>query len=135
MKQRALMSTHRSTKDQLTPFALVGIVTTILHFIIVIFLVSLLHVSPLIANGIAFAISVNASFFGHKYYTFSHLPKKQKLRYPHFMFIAFLSFLLNELLYFLFLDYTVIDYRIALVLVIGIVAIFTFFASKYWACR
>lgn len=135
MKQRVLMSTPSSTKEQLTPFAIVGILITLLHFVIVIISVSILHIKPLIANVIAFAISVNASFLGHKYYTFARLPKKQKLRYPHFIFIACLSFLLNELLYFLFLGYTPLDYRVALVLVIALVAVFTFFSSKYWACR
>lgn len=123
------------TKKQLLPFAAVGILSTVIHIALVSVIVNLVLFKPLMANIIAYSLTVNISYLGHKYITFAGLDANKSLRLPHFLLISVTAFMLNEFLYFLFLHYTPINYFFSLIIVIGLVAIFTFFASKWWACR
>jgi putative flippase GtrA len=95
------MSALSKTKKQLLPFAAVGIVATTSHLLLVTLLVNFLLFEPLIANMIAYGITINISYFGHKYYTFAGLEANKTLRFPHFLLISITGFALNECLYFL----------------------------------
>lgn len=129
------MPTLSETQKQLIPFAAVGIISTVVHILLVTIMVNFLSLKPLTANIIAYTVTVNISYLGHKYITFAGLEANKSLRLPHFLLISVTAFILNEFLYFLFLQYTRINYFFSLVIVIGLVAIFTFVASKWWACR
>lgn len=129
------MKAFNSTRQQLLPFALVGLLSTSIHLGLVTLLVHFWQSKPLIANIFAYMVTVNISFLGHKHITFSKLGPDRQLRFPHYIFISLAAFLLNEFLYFLFLHFLPINYFVSLVLVIILVAIFTFIASKWWACR
>lgn len=119
---------------QLIRFVLVGITAMLIHWITVIALVPM-GLNPLTANIIAFSIAFFVSYSGHSYWTFltSHLT--HKYRFPRFFIIAVSSFIVNETIYFLLLRHTALDYRTALVIVLGSVSILTFIFSKAWAFR
>jgi putative flippase GtrA len=89
----------------------------------------------LVANIFGYLIAFNVSFFGHKYLTFSHLHNAKILSLPHFFLVVISGGILNETLYFLLLRYTHLNYMIALVLVLGSVAVYSFLMSRFWACR
>ncbi|CAM2927917.1 GtrA family protein [Legionella worsleiensis] len=105
------------------------------HIMSVLYLVARLDLKPLMANVIAFFIAFNFSFFGHKYLTFSKLQDQKQLSLPHFFLVAASAGVLNELLYFLLLQFTVLNYMIALVLVLGLVSVYSYILSRFWACR
>ncbi|MGH8353469.1 MAG: GtrA family protein [Pseudomonas sp.] len=113
-------------------FAVVGLSALMAHFLLVALLLVPLGVPPLVANVLAFLLAFQVSYWGHRLKTFDagHLPHGQTL--PRFFAVASLSFLLNEVLYFLLLRFTPLDYRIALLMVLFTVALVTFALSRAW---
>jgi putative flippase GtrA len=118
---------------QLARFGVVGVAAMAVHWLAVTILVPL-GLIPLIANVVAFAIAFNVSYLGHRNWTFAstnHHPTTLK----RFFGVALASFVLNEILYYLLLTFTALDYRIALAVVLIAVAALTFVLSRYWAFR
>lgn len=129
-----MISLPKATQ-QLVFFSGIGGTAALAHILIVLNCVQYLNIAPLIANIIAFSIAFNISYLGHKYLTFSQLSNEKQLSLPHFFLVASSAGIINELLYFIFLNYTSINYLTALVLDLGLVAIYSFLLSRYWACR
>ena len=129
------MITLPKPAQQLVFFSGIGGSAALAHLLIVLNLVSYLQIDPLVANIIAFFIAFNISYFGHKYLTFAEIENQKQLSLPHFFLVASSAGVLNELLYFLLLNYTAINYLLALTLVLGLVAVYSFFLSRFWACR
>ncbi|MBL7478408.1 GtrA family protein [Legionella bononiensis] len=113
----------------------IGATSAIVHILIVLNLVTYVQLNPLLANVFAFLIAFNISFLGHKYLTFSRLQDQKELSLPHFFLVAASAGILNESLYFLLLRFTQLNYLIALILVLGLVAVYSYLLSRFWACR
>lgn len=113
-------------------FGVIGSSALLVHFLLVTLLVPM-GLPPLLANVVAYLLAFQVSYWGHRQKTFAagHVSHWQTL--PRFFAVASLSFLLNEGLYFLLLHYTPLDYRMALLLVLGAVAVVTFLLSRAWA--
>lgn len=113
-------------------FASVGVTALLLHLLLVSLRVPL-GLAPLLANVLAYLVAFQVSYWGHRLKTFEagHLPHRQTL--PRFFAVASLSFLLNEALYFILLHATALDYRMALLMVLVMVARVTFILSRLWA--
>lgn len=120
---------------QILFFASIGASAALVHLLVVLNLVSQFTVEPLLANVLAFFIAFNVSYLGHKHLSFSQLDNHKQLSLPHFFLVASTAGLLNELLYFLLLKYTSIHYLAALIIVLGLVAVYSFLLSRFWACR
>jgi putative flippase GtrA len=129
------MITLPKATQQVLFFSTIGASAALAHILIVLGLVSNLNTPPLIANVIAFFIAFNISYFGHKYLTFSGLKDEKQLSLPHFFLVASSAGIINEFLYFILLKYTPLNYLIALILVLGLVAVYSFLLSRFWACR
>lgn len=114
-------------------FGIVGVSAMLAHFLLVAFILVPLGLPPLLANIVAFLLAFQISYWGHRHKTFQagHIPHRQAL--PRFFMVSCLSFCLNEAMYFVLLRFTVLDYRLALLIVLGSVAVFTFVLSKLWA--
>jgi putative flippase GtrA len=121
--------------NQLLFFLVIGCAAALTHILTVMHLVSYFKLEPLLANIIAFFIAFNISYLGHKYLTFSQIQEQKQLSLTHFFFVASSAGILNEFLYFFLLNYTTIHYLFALIVVLGLVAVYSFFLSRYWACR
>ncbi len=135
MRNRVLTTAALKLSHRLFFFAITGASAACVHLLIVLNLVASLSVPPLIANIIAFLIAFNVSFLGHKYMTFSRLQDAKQLSLPHFFLVASSAGILNEFLYYLFLKYSHLNYMIALIIVLGLVSIYSYFFSRFWACR
>jgi putative flippase GtrA len=116
-------------------YAAIGGLAALTHVFIVFQLVSRITMHPLIANIIGFLVAFNVSYFGHKHMTFSRLKDEKELRLMHFFLVACSAGLLNELLYFLILRFTSLNYILALLVVLGSVSIYSFLVARFWACR
>lgn len=118
---------------QLARFGVVGIAAMAVHWAVVAAIVPL-GVAPLLANVIAFAVAFNASYFGHRNWTFASRAS-HTATLPRFLGVALASFALNEALYAVLLARTALDYRSALLVVLIAVAALTFVLSRCWAFR
>ncbi|MDX1802484.1 MAG: GtrA family protein [Alcanivorax sp.] len=121
-------------KAQLGRFGVVGIAAMLVHWCTVAVIVPLGMV-PLLANVVAFLVAFQVSYWGHRHWTFEAADQQHRKTAPRFFAVAVASFLVNEAAYALLLQYTPLDYRVALVLVLGGVAGMTFLLSRHWAFR
>ncbi|STY28220.1 putative GtrA-like protein [Legionella wadsworthii] len=130
-----MTTTQLKFKYRILYFLGIGGFAALIHLFTVYNLVNYLQVQALIANVFAFLIAFNVSFLGHKYFTFSRLNNEKILSLPHFFLVAASAGIINETLYFLLLQFTQLHYLLALFLVLGIVSVYSFIISRYWACR
>lgn len=130
-----MMTTPLNLTRRLSYFTLIGASSASVHLLCVLSLVTFFQIPPLVANVLAFLLAFNVSFLGHRKFTFSKLQDLKRLRLPHFFLVAASAGLMNESLYYLLLQYTTLNYLFALVLVIGIMSIYSFLLSRFWACR
>nr|WP_316639273.1 GtrA family protein [uncultured Roseateles sp.] len=115
-------------------FGLMGAAAALVHLGLVWCLVARGGLAPLLANGAGFCAAFVVSFIGHHRRSFAaqHVPWRQAL--PRFLLVALLGFAANEALYALLLR-SGLDYRLALFLVLGLVAGMTWLLSRHWAFR
>jgi len=121
-------------KRQLFWFGVVGVSAMLVHLATVALVLVPLGVPPLLANCAGFQVS----HAGHRRFTFQDGSESASLSSAstsrlRFFGVALASFGINELLYALLLRYTTLDYRLALALVLVLVAALTFVLARNWA--
>ncbi len=114
-------------------FVMVGGTAAAVHFSVVLILVELFFSHPLIANLIAFCIAFFVSFSGQRLFTFSNTNKSIKQSLLPYLLISVTSFICNEILLSIGIYIFKIPYQIALIIVLILVAVGTYFSSKHWA--
>jgi putative flippase GtrA len=92
-----------------------------------------LGMAPLSANIVGFLFSFAWSFFGHARWTFPAQGRDVGAALWRFAIISLFSFALTEAAYAGVLEWTSIDYRLSLYLVIVTLALGKLVASKHWA--
>lgn len=120
---------------QVIRFGVVGVTALMVNWLVVAVLVPTLDMVPLLANVFAFLVAFQVSYWGHRSWTFNARTLRHSQTLPRFLVVSCSSFLINEFLYFLLLEFTVLDYRTALLIVLAIVAMSTFLLSRKWAFR
>ena len=118
---------------QLLRFAIIGILASACHFMVVYLLVSSFQIEALIANIFAFFIAFIISYLGHSLWTFSEIKHEHKSVIRKFFLVASIGFIFNEGGYFLLLSYTSLSYLTALLIILFLIPILTFILSKFWA--
>src|SRR5690554_101079 len=114
-------------------FIAVGVSALLTHWLVVILLVSAASLPPLVANVFAFLVAFNVCYFGHRHLTFNAGERSHRQTLPRFATVAASSFLVNEALYWLLLNFTPLRYDLAMLLVLGTVAGMTYLLGKFWA--
>lgn len=114
-------------------FIAVGGAAAATHLLAVAVLVQGWVIPPLIANVLAFLLAFVVSYNGHATLTFAEQLAPTRRALPRYFFVACCSFALNELLYYIALNQLHWHYLWSLFVVLLIVAIITFVASKFWA--
>ena len=120
---------------QLLQFVLVGGSAAATHLAVVGLLVSLFGMPPLSANMLAFLVAFVVSYNGHALLTFSASQARGWPVLARFFAVACLSFVANELLYYIALNWLHWHYFWSLAAVLVLVAIGTFVMSKFWAFK
>ncbi|MEY4208691.1 MAG: hypothetical protein RLZZ20_1843 [Pseudomonadota bacterium] len=114
-------------------FGAVGVTAMLVHLGCVSLILVPLGLHPLIANIIAFLIAFQVSHAGHQRLTFSHHDAPVARSRARFFGVALTSFIINELMYWVLLHFTPLDYRVALAIVLVMVAALTFVIARHWA--
>lgn len=112
-------------------FVVVGGAAGATHFITATAFASLAAWPPQGANVAGYLVALMTSYLGQSLWTFS----RQALSWASFARFTATSlsgFALNVIMYGALLRWTRLDYRIALLLVIGTVAIVTFLGMNHW---
>ena len=123
------------TIRQLFKFGIVGVIAAAVNYFVVIFMVEQFAWHPLIANVLGFAIAYQASFLGHYYWTFKQQAVDKFRAWSRFLPVQITAFLLNEFLFYLFLQFSNLGYRLSLLLVLIIVPLFSYVLGRFWAFK
>jgi putative flippase GtrA len=112
-------------------FVVVGGAAGATHFMTAIAIASLAHWPPQWANVAGYVLALLTSYLGQALWTFSWR-ELSLANFARFAATSLGGFLLNALMYAALLHWTTLDYRVALLLVIGTVAIVTFLGMNHW---
>lgn len=120
---------------QLMRFGMTGSLAAIVHFSVVVMLVEFFKLDPLYANVFGFLCAFMVSFLGHRYWTFAKTSRRNHSSLPLFFLFAACNFVLNQGLFYVLLRKYNLAYPIALLIVLVVIAIWTFLISKLWIFR
>lgn len=116
---------------QLVRFGIVGVFASLLHFGIVVALVEYQGLHPATAFAVAFFISFQLSYWGHRLWTFKATTTTHRVALTRLLSLQIVNLLASESL-FSFLLFNKIPYTIALLITLMIMPCFTFIFSKRW---
>ncbi|MCW1915170.1 GtrA family protein [Luteolibacter sp. GHJ8] len=111
-------------------FACVGVAATLVHLGTVAVLVPA-GLPPARANIAAFLLAFQASYFGHRIWTFRREGSPRS--YARMLLLACASFAFNQTAYLILIAHSRADYRLSLAVVLLVQAAITFFAARAWA--
>ena len=120
--------------SQLARFGVVGLTAASVHFSIVVILVQNELFVPLAANVVAFLISFQVSYWGHRRFTFPGSVTQHREAYSKLVLLQLANLAANEGLFYFFLMMN-LPYQLALLIVLGTLPIVTFTVSKFWVFR
>ena len=126
------MFTRYHISRQFLSFAIIGVLNTCVHSMVVIGLVELRTVPPVLANVCAFCVANQVSFFLNCRFTF-RVPST--LSFFGRFFVVSLASLAITVLLSGYAEWMGWHYKIGLLLVIAIGPPLTFVLQKYWAFK
>jgi putative flippase GtrA len=123
---------------QYARFGTVGLAATLTHALMFAGLIEFAGFAPLLANLIAFSAAVLVSFLGHFHWTFRKKTARQRWQqqraaFVRFAVVALTGLALNSLAVVVVVNLLALPYQYALLLMIGVVPVFVFVLSKFWA--
>jgi len=119
---------------QVFRFGIVGVTAACIHFTTVVLLVQNFFLAPMLANIFGFLIAFQASYWGNRLWTFSQTITLHHVAFSRLLLVQLINFSANELLFYIFLSLN-LPYPLALLTVLTILPVFTFFSSKMWVFR
>ena len=120
---------------QIIRFGLVGSSAALVNFSIVVALVETGLFTPLAANIFAFFIAFHVSYFGHRYWTFHRSSQPHKSAMPRLLLLSITNFIINEGIFYVFLNTFKLPYPIALFFTLAVLPVITFTINKLWVFR
>ena len=116
---------------KLIKFSAVGVVGTMAHYSVLVFLVQLLSVNVLVASSIGALVGALVNYLLNYKWTFNS-NKRHSEAMVKFFTVAAVGFIMNGLFMMLFTEVLVFHYLIAQVVTTGIVLFWNFLANHYW---
>jgi putative flippase GtrA len=125
-------------------FLVVGACAALVHFLVLVSIVSFTSIAPAWANTIAFLVAFSVSFLGHFYLTFSKSDSSSKYQPWHqslpllgkWFASSVAGFIANQALFLFGLNWFGERYYILVwIIVTGIITIMTFALGKFWAFK
>lgn len=119
---------------QAARFAAVGGAATATHLCVGLLLAENLHLAPFWANLCAFATAVLVSYFGNLIWTFG-MASEGLGPLPRFVTLALCGLAANQAIVFAAVNLAGWSYRVALAIVLLVVPVLTYLASRQWVFR
>jgi len=127
-----MTQTHRHS---ISWFAVIGALAAGVHYVVAVSL-ELSHLLTAIhANTMGFLFAFPVSYFGHRKLSFSGQTSTHSHAFPRFFAVAVSGFLANQFLVINAVYFTNIPFWLVLGVVMVIVAVSTYFLSRYWAFK
>lgn len=117
-------------------FLIVGVISAALEFSLLILFVEKLSVQYLLGNIIAFALTNILTYLLSSRFVFGSSTSSNRVQEAALFFLCLAGGLVvNQLVLWVLVEFTVIDYRIAKVAAIGLTVIWNFFTRKHFVFR
>jgi len=120
---------------QLCRFGTIGVLATITHSIVLIFLVEKMSWQPFFGNIMAFLVAVQVSFWGHKLFSFRNKDKSTIKMFSSFVVVALVGLSLNEIVFWIIVNLMSYSYFWALGIVVSVIPLMQFFIIKKFIFR
>lgn len=112
-------------------FVFVGAVAAGVHYCVAVLLVALAGWRPLIGNAGGYCVAVVVSYFGQARLTFRRTDHSVR-QFARFLATSLTGFAVNSALFAALLQWTTLDYRLSLAIVLLAVAALTYLLMKLW---
>lgn len=132
-----MSNTMRKTLHEVmtaSKFAVVGLVATLIHILMVWFLMKIFSQPPFAANALAFFTAFGFSYMGHYHWSFKSQAKEGN-SFRRFFLVAGSAFLLNNILLVYMLEKAYFSELISVVISVFIIPLYTFIGSRFWAFK
>jgi putative flippase GtrA len=123
----------RFIPERIFRFCVIGGSAAVVHWLVVLTVVSQTGMEPLIANIIAFLCAFGVSYVGHKNWTFEARDQAHGPAAIKFFTVAVTGFCINESVYALTLKVLHLHYLVGSVIAIATAAVSTYILSQCWA--
>ncbi|MGV3581230.1 MAG: GtrA family protein [Methylophilus sp.] len=114
-------------------FAVIGALAAGVHYVVAVSLEFTGVLTAIYANTAGFFFAFPVSYFGHRKLSFSGQRSSHQHAFPRFFIVALTGFLANQLLVINAIYFTRIPFWLVLGIVMVLVAVSTYFLSRYWA--
>lgn len=118
---------------QFVKFSLVGLLNTIIHFLVFYLLFSFMGVYHLLASGFGFCFAVVNSFAFNKYWTFNSKSLNIRDEFSRFFIVSLLALLINLATMAILVELFMIRPTFAQLAAIALTIVVNFFGNKFWS--
>lgn len=126
---------NRTNYAQIIKFTVAGVIGAGIEISLFVLMVDFMGIFYLTANLIAISIAVIVNYIISQKWVFDSGRYSKKVEFAAFMGVSFFALLLNQFFMWLMVDSLELDTTISKVLAIGLVAVFTFVAKKFFVFK
>lgn len=119
---------------QFTKFMGVGLLGTIAHYLVLILLVQVVSINVVIASSIGAIVGAFVNYFLNYKFTFNSTLRHRQAITRYFIVVS-VGFVLNGAIMSVAEKYTNLNYVVEQLIATGVVLLWNFIFSKYWAFR
>jgi putative flippase GtrA len=123
---------HIATLRQFLRFGVIGVAATLTHIAAALVMIERLGIDIMAANAFAFCIAFPVSYFGNHAWTF-RANGGHGMHVPRFLATSLGGLALNQAIVFVATRHFGLHYLTAILIVVALVPLLTFVASKLWA--
>ena len=116
--------------NQILKFGLVGVIATIIDFIVLYILTDFLHIHYLISSIISFTVSVIFNYILSIKWVFEVNHKQTKKDFIIFVVLSIIGLGINSLIMYLMVDKLYIHYMFTKIFATGVVMVYNFITRK-----
>lgn len=125
----------QSHRYSISWFAVIGALAAAVHYVVAVGLELTGMLTAVYANTAGFLFAFPVSYFGHRTLSFSGQTSSHQHAFPRFFLVALSGFLANQLLVINAIYFTRVPFWLVLGIVMVMVAVSTYFLSRYWAFK
>lgn len=132
MKKAFLQFLNKPLIGLLFRYGIVGVVASVVHYLIAYFFFSTFQINYLLAHFFGFVFGLFTAYFGHYFYSFKD-SKSHSERFPKFLVLSLAALILHQGGAYSLVNFAHLDYKTrVLPLLVVIVPVFTFLLNKFW---
>lgn len=132
-----LLTIYRNSElwRQVLRFGIVGSISAVSEFSLLVLLVEQFGIQYMQANFIAFCLIVVANYIASRWWIFGAGSFSKGIEFISFLAVVLIGLGINQVSMYFWVESLSVDYRLAKLLAIGLVVVWNFLAKKYFVFR